>query len=114
MKKKDIIKKSEEFTNIIKKGRKVKNNYYSIYYIENKKQNRYGITVPTKTGNAVCRNKLKRQIKNIIDKNDVQKAYDYVIIIKKEIINLSYQEKEKELLKLFQKIGANIWKRKYY
>ena len=108
MKKKDIIKKSDEFTNIIKKGRKVKNNYYSIYYIENKKQNRYGITVPTKPGNAVCRNKLKRQIKNIIDKNDVQKAYDYVIIIKKEIINLSYQEKEKELLKLFKKIGANI------
>ena len=56
----------------------------------------------------MCRNKLKRQIKNIIDKNDVQKAYDYVIIIKKEIINLSYQEKEKELLKLFKKIGANI------
>ena len=55
----------------------------------------------------MCRNKLKRQIKNIIDKNDVQKAYDYVIIIKKEIINLSYQEKEKELLKLFKKMGAN-------
>ena len=104
MKKKDIIKKSDEFTNIIKKGRKVKNNYYSIYYIENKKQNRYGITVPTKTGNAVCRNKLKRQIKNIIDKNDVQKAYDYVIIIKKEINEIKYSEIKKNLMDLLKKV----------
>ena len=55
-----------------------------------------------KTGTAVIRNKIKRRVKNIIDnnKNIVQKNYDYVIIVKKGIIDLTYQEMEKELLKL--------------
>ena len=30
MKKKEIIKKSNDFTNIIKKGKKIKNKYFSI------------------------------------------------------------------------------------
>jgi hypothetical protein len=38
----------------------------------------------------------------IIDnnKNIVQKGYDYVIIVKKGIVDLTYQDMEKELLKL--------------
>ena len=55
-----------------------------------------------KTGTAVIRNKIKRRVKNIIDnnKNIVQKGYDYVIIVKKGIVDLTYQDMEKELLKL--------------
>ena len=34
------------------------------------------------------------------NKNIVQKGYDYVIIVKKGIVDLTYQDMEKELLKL--------------
>ena len=53
------------------------------------------------------RNKIKRQVKNIIDQKElyIQTPYDYVIIIRKEILDLSYQDKEKELVTLFKKIG---------
>ena len=102
MKKIEIIKSSEEYTEIINTSKSKKSKYFSIYYRKNNNSNRYGITVPKKTGTAVIRNKIKRRIKNIIDNNKkiVHNGYDYVIIIKKGILELTYKEIEKELLKL--------------
>ena len=66
-----------------------------------------GITVPKKTDTAVGRNKIKRRAKNIIDnnKNTIQNGYDYVIIVRKGILELTYKDMEKELLKLIKSIG---------
>lgn len=106
MKKKEIIKKSNDYTNIINKNNKLKNKYYSIFY-KKSSNTLFGISIPKKTGNAVIRNKIKRQIKNIIDNNKIhiQNNYNYVIIIRKEILELTYIEKEKELITLLKKIG---------
>ncbi len=108
MKKIEIIKSSEEYTEIINTSKSKKSKYFSVYYRKNNNSNRYGITVPKKTGTAVTRNKIKRRIKNIIDNNKkiVHNGYDYVIIIKKGILELTYEEMEKELLKLIS-IGDN-------
>lgn len=108
MKKKEILKKSNDYTKIINKKNKIKNKYYSIFYIKSN-NTLFGISIPKKTGNAVIRNKIKRQIKNIIDNNkiDIQNNYNYVIIIRKEILELPYKEKEKELVTLLKKIGEN-------
>ena len=87
--------------------------YYSLFYIKSD-NTLFGISIPKKIGNAVIRNKNKRQIKNIIDnnKNNIQNGYNYVIIIRKEILSLSYQEKEQELINLFKKIGEKNEKQK--
>ena len=113
MKKKEIIKKSNDYTKIINKNNKLKNKYYSLFYIKSD-NTLFGISIPKKIGNAVIRNKNKRQIKNIIDnnKNNIQNGYNYVIIIRKEILSLSYQEKEQELINLFKKIGEKNEKQK--
>lgn len=103
MKKQQIIKKSNDFSKIINNGKNIKNKYYSIYYIKNENNfNQYGISVPTKTGNAVLRNKIKRQLKNIIDsyEKDIKKSFNYVIIIKKDLLNLTFYEKKEELYNL--------------
>ena len=107
MKKINIIKSSEEFTEIINKGKSVKSKYYSIYYRKNNESNRYGITIPKKLGIAVLRNKTKRRVKNIIDnnKNAMQNGYDYVIIVKKGILDLTFLNMEEDLLRLMKKIG---------
>ena len=109
MKKKDIIKNKNEYTEIINKCLYKKNNYYVIYYRRNNNNNRYGISIPKKTGKAVLRNKLKRRIKNIIDINKfiLPKNYDYVIISRKRLIELNYQEMELHLISLIKKIGEN-------
>jgi len=106
MKKKEIIKKSIDYTNIINSNNKIKNKYYSIF-LKKDENTLFGISIPKKLGSAVTRNKIKRQIKNIIDINKkyIPKNYNYVIIIRREILELTYLEKEKELITLLKKIG---------
>jgi len=110
VKKKEIVKKNYEFEEIINSKNYQKNKYYSCYFVKNNNKNKYGISVPKKIGNAVTRNKIKRQLKSIIDKNKIiiPNSYDYVIIVKKEILNLNYLEKEQKFLSLIKKIkGEN-------
>ena len=107
MKKIAIIKSSREYTEIINNGQNKKSKNFSIYYRNNNEKNRYGISIPKKTGKAVIRNTIKRRVKNIIDnnKNSMQTTFDYVIIIRKGILDLTYIEMEKELLDLINSIG---------
>ena len=106
MNKAKIIKNSETYSEIINKKRFEKNQYFSIYYEKTDNLNKYGITVPKKVGKAHIRNKLKRQIKNIIITNEknIQIGFNYVIIIKEASLRLSYQEMTNELLNLFKKV----------
>jgi ribonuclease P protein component len=70
MKKINIIKESREFDKIIKHRQYYSNRYFVIYIM--KKEDKYycfGISIPKKVGNSVTRNKIKRQIKSIIDTN---------------------------------------------
>ena len=106
MNKEKIIQKSETYSEIISKKQSQKNKYFSIYYEKSDSFNKYGITVPKKIGKAHIRNKLKRQMKNIIMNNekDIQINFNYVIIIKEATLDLSYQEMANELLNLFKKV----------
>lgn len=102
MKKINIIKKEKEINDIIKNGFRKSNKYFSVYkkINENNKYYRFCICVSKKLGNAVNRNKNKRQIKDIVDKSKIKfsKSSDYVIILKKEINELEFEEKKKFLL----------------
>jgi ribonuclease P protein component len=64
---------------------------------------RLGITVTKKTGNAVFRNRMKRLIREFFRRNkDLFPAgYDVVVMAKKSIPPLTYQETERELTELF-------------
>ena len=107
MKKKQIIQKEIEFTEIIKKCPYKKNSYFVIYYRPNKEQNRFGISVPKKTGKAHIRNKIKRRLKNIIDQNQncVHSSFDYVIIIRRRLLELNYAQIKQHLINLITQIG---------
>lgn len=106
MNKSKIIKKSELFSKIISSNNSKKNKYFSVYYVKSN-INMYGITVPKKVGKANVRNKLKRRIKNIIINNEIniQKNYNYVIIIKEAAKEIRYKQLELELLELMKKVG---------
>ena len=102
MKKIEIIKSSREYTDIINNSRAKKSKYFSVYYRKNNKSNRYGITVPKKTGPAVTRNKIKRQLRSIIDKNDYQNNFNCIIIVRKSILNKTYQEITNQLFEIVE------------
>lgn len=108
MKKINIVRKNTDFNNIIKVGKKLKNNLFYMYFINNDlKFNRYGIAVSTKIGNAVNRNKYKRQIKDIIDKMNIQISNncDIIFIARTNIKESSYDAIKNSICNLINMLG---------
>ena len=104
MKKINIIKKNLDFARIIKENNSYKTSPY-IIYIERTNEIRYhfGISVSKKIGNAVTRNKIKRQIKSIIDKKDYKNNFNCIIIVRKNFLNNSFLKNEQILMEVFEK-----------
>ena len=103
MKKREIVKNSWEFEEIIKNGKCKKNKYYVIHYKDNNLiYARYGVSVSKKLGNAVFRNKYKRILRSIIDnyKKNYINSRDYIIILRKEAIQKPYELLQKEFFAL--------------
>lgn len=104
MKKLNIIKKQSEIDTVIKQGKMYKNKLYCAYSYNNKDNEyyRFCVCVSKKLGNAVVRNKNKRQVKDIIDKSNLvfSSKYDYVIILRKEINKYTFDDKKKYLLEI--------------
>ena len=99
MKKINILKKSRDFDRIIKNNKPYKYKDYIIYIEKNTNDiYHFGLSVGKKIGNAVTRNKIKRQIKNIISKNDYQNNFNCIIIVGKGIDERNFQEREENLL----------------
>ena len=108
MKKRDVVKSNELFNEIIQKGKRISNKYFVICMMKKDMQkNNYGIAVGTKVGNAVTRNKIKRQMRNIIDNNIelFPNYHNYIIICKKDVLDISFKEMEKELVTLLNNKG---------
>ena len=112
MKRANTIKKREEFDHIIKKTTSVKNSFYVLHYLKQKEDiSRFGIAVGVKVGNAVTRNKLKRRVKEIIkeEKNLFPKNLDYIIIVRKQCLDLNYKQMKERLIELIKQV--KIWKK---
>ena len=107
MKKINIVKENRDFKRIMDLSKPIRNNCFLIFVERSSKLTNYqfGISVSKKLGNAVVRNKLKRQIKSIIDKKDYHKNFNCIIILKKDVLNLSFEEKEFKLFDLFNKLN---------
>lgn len=105
MKKINILKKNYDFDRIIKNNKPFKHKYL-IAYMERNTEDvyKFGISIGKKIGNAVERNKIKRQIKNIIDKKDYKKNFNCIIIVGKGIKKVDYQTLENDLLNFIDKL----------
>ena len=111
MRKINTIKKNEDFLKVIKKGKYIKENCFTIYYIDSKNDNfyRFGISIGKKVGKAFLRNKIKRQLREIIYKHKslYKNGEEYIIIVKKEINDLSFSEIEDLFLICINKLKGN-------
>lgn len=106
MKKKNRVRKSEEFQTLIHKGKKYANGQFVLYTTPKKEEEaRIGITLSKKIGNAVIRNKIKRQVRmmcqDLISFDTCMK--DAVIIVRFGYKSCSYEQAQKNLEKLFVK-----------
>lgn len=107
MKKENIIKKNLEFQKIIGSKKQLINKFLIFYYVEFDGFE-VGISIPRKFANAVKRNLIKRQIKWIIKSFvDYKKIKNkIVLIVRKDFIDLSIEEKKEEIIKMFNKFNS--------
>lgn len=107
MKKINIIQKNEDYNRIIKNTKPYKYKEYMIFLEKNDNLNNYafGFSISKKLCKAFMRNKIKRQLKSIIDQKDYQKNFNCIIMVRKSILEKTFQEKEKVLLEAFEKLN---------
>lgn len=113
MKKINIIKESRDFDRIIHNNKPYKYKDY-IIYVEKNTNNvyKFGLSVGKKIGNAVNRNKVKRQLKYIIDQKDYQNNFNCIIIVGKGIKERTFEERKDNLLKSLENLKL-IKEKKY-
>ncbi len=106
MKKINILKKNYDFDRIIQNNKPFKYKYLIAYMEKNTNDvYKFGISIGKKIGNAVNRNKLKRQIKSILDQKHYKNNFNCIIITGRGIKNVNYQELEKDLLEFIDKLN---------
>ncbi len=82
------------------------NSCFIIYKDENQMgHGRVGISVSKKLGNAVTRNKIKRQLRMMIQECfHFDEEVDYIVIVRKRFLDNTYIENKKELEYLYKKV----------
>ena len=99
MKKEFRVKRNEDFSKIIARKKSFANSCFIIYKDENQiGHGRVGISVSKKLGNAVTRNKIKRQLRMMIQECfHFDEEVDYIVIVRKNFLNHTYIENKKEI-----------------
>ena len=106
MKKAYRIRKNEEFSSIISKKHSRSTACFVVYYERKKEENaRVGISVSKKLGNAVERNRIKRQlremVRTIIDFETC--PFDMIVIARKPYLEKDFTANKNDLEILIKK-----------
>ena len=99
---KNRIKKYTEFQRVIEAADVKKTCFFVSYRLKNELgYSRFGISVPKKTGNAVIRNRIKRQVRAAIGlSTNFEEPIDIVIIVRKAYQIDNFEQIKSEIQQL--------------
>ncbi|WP_286923229.1 MULTISPECIES: ribonuclease P protein component [Lysinibacillus] len=101
MKKRQRVKKNEDFQRVFKNGKSFANRQFVVYFLMKEEQTefRIGLSVSKKLGNAVTRNQIKRYIRQSIHelKDELKPNIDYVIIARQPAATMDFHDVKQSL-----------------
>lgn len=106
MKKENRLRKRKQFNWLFKNGHTIHSKGLVLIYIQNKTKNfKVGFSVTKKIGHAVVRNKVKRQLKAIVQKytDQIINNCTMIFVAKPEILNETFDEMTVEVFGLLNK-----------
>ena len=102
------VKENYEFRRIYRKGKSAVSPQLVIYCQRNRRGlSRLGVSVSTKLGGAVVRNRVRRRIREIyrLNKPKMVPGYDIIVVARVRAGRAPYREIERSLLQLADKLG---------
>ncbi|WP_058300551.1 ribonuclease P protein component [Gorillibacterium timonense] len=110
MQKEHRLAKREDFNRVYRRGKSAANLQFVLYYLPQKESGpfRLGVSVSKKLGNAVVRNGIRRRMKEIIrlGGEDLLPGLDIVIIARKPVAEMDYEEMKKSLYHVMKRSGV--------
>ena len=108
MKRTMTVKENYEFRRIYAKGRSGVSPYLVVYARPNRRDhNRLGVTVSTKLGHAVVRNRVRRRIREIfrLNQSALAQGYDMIVVARTRAVGAEYRELERAFLSVCGRLG---------
>ncbi len=108
MKKTTTVKENYEFRRIYAKGRSGVSPYLVVYVRPNRRgHNRLGVTVSTKLGHAVVRNRVRRRLREIfrLNQDKLTQGYDMIVVARTRAVHAEYHELDRAFLRTCGKLG---------
>ena len=102
------VKENYEFRRIYRKGKSAVAPTMVLYCQRNRQgRTRLGVTVSTKLGKAVVRNRVRRRLREIwrLHKKDMEQGWDIILVARVRAVETSYQKLEKAYLRLLDEVG---------
>ena len=97
----DTIKKNHEFRRLYAKGKSAVNPYLAVYARHtHRPENRIGLTVSTKLGCAVVRNRVRRRLRELyrLHETEFRPGTDLVIVARGRAVGADFRKLERALL----------------
>lgn len=108
MKKTAALKENHLFRRAYNRGRTAADGCLALYVRRNgRRDNRLGLTVSTKVGHAVVRNRVRRRLREIYRLNEDRliSGMDVVVVARVRAADTPYARLERSFLKLADKLG---------
>ena len=108
MKAEKTVKENYEFRRIYRKGKSYVSPYLVLYCQRNRAgRTRLGVTVSTKLGKAVVRNRVRRRFREIWRLNlpDTVPGWDIILVARVRAVSTSYQKLDKAYRDLLLQAG---------